>query len=186
MSVVPGTTPYAWPFDGALNAARLALVIAGCQYEWRDRSIEGARVEGTLRDLAAALAVQGALIVRLRHRTAREQPGAWVALESHHQVEAAGLDGFFGSDLDPRLRGAGRDLLALAGFGLEAAVHSTLRSANDRGYECITLRDACSALVPGGEAAAYSTIEMSGGIFGAVGTAEALLHTLTATRQEHA
>ena len=75
-------------------------------------------------------------------------------------------------------RAAGRDHLLLAGFGLEAPVHSTLRSANDRGYECLLLLDACAPLDPSLTPASRSMIEMSGGIFGAVGTVGALLGAL--------
>lgn len=46
---------------------------------------------------------------------------------------------------------------------------STLTSANDRGYECLLLTDACAALAEQTRKGALSTVTMSGGIFGAVG-----------------
>jgi nicotinamidase-related amidase len=84
-------------------------------------------------------------------------------------LEAAGVDGFFGSCLDATLRGIGADQLLLTGAGLETCVHSTMRSANDRGYECLLVLDACVPYRPDLVPAARSHVEMSGGIFGAVG-----------------
>lgn len=95
------------------------------------------------------------------------------------QVRSAGLDGFFGSRLDELLRRAGRTHLVLVGTWLETSVHSTMRSANDRGYECLLLTDATAAWDPDLVTGAVSTIEMSGGIFGAVSTSAALLEALT-------
>ena len=93
-------------------------------------------------------------------------------------VTATGIDGFFGSPLDHRLRAAGRDHLAIGGFGLEATVHSTLRSANDAGYECLLLTDASAPLDPALAGAAASIVTMSGGIFGALGSTTDLLAAL--------
>jgi len=76
------------------------------------------------------------------------------------------------------LRAAGATHLLVAGHGLEGPVHSTLRSANDRGYECLLVIDACSPLDPGLAGAARSMVEMSGGIFGAVGTTADVLAAL--------
>jgi nicotinamidase-related amidase len=57
-------------------------------------------------------------------------------------------------------------------------VHSTLRSANDTGYECLLVADACSAHDPALVASSISSVEMSGGIFGAIGTTDAVLAAL--------
>ncbi len=101
---------------------------------------------------------------------------------AHYQLESPGWDAFYSTALDLQLRTAGRDLLLLAGAWLEVGVHSTMRSANDRGYECLLVLDAC---ISGSEltaAAARSSIEMSGGIFGAVGTSQDLLGLLGTTQ----
>jgi nicotinamidase-related amidase len=95
-------------------------------------------------------------------------------------VDATGVDGFFGSNLDALLRRWGCTHLAMAGFGLEGPVHSTLRSANDRGYECLLLADACAAMGEQTRRGALSTVTMSGGIFGAVGTVADLAALLEA------
>ena len=90
-------------------------------------------------------------------------------------VRAAGIDGFYGSDLDPVLRRLGRSHLLLVGLGLETTVHSTMRRANDRGYECLLVADAALAIDDRLRPASISSIEMSGGIFGAVGTTDPVL-----------
>jgi nicotinamidase-related amidase len=94
-------------------------------------------------------------------------------------VDSSGCDGFYGSALDTLLRREGRDQLLLTGWWLETCVHSTLRTANDQGYECLTVRDACTALSSDIEPNAISSIEMSGGIFGAVGDVSAVLQALS-------
>jgi nicotinamidase-related amidase len=93
-------------------------------------------------------------------------------------VHAGGIDAFYGSDLDLILRTAGIVRLLLAGCDLETSVHSTMRDANDRGYECLLVVDACAAVDQGLVAAAVSMIEMSGGIFGAVGRAADVIAAL--------
>jgi nicotinamidase-related amidase len=106
--------------------------------------------------------------------------GSWGL--SDERVVSAGIDGFFGSRLDGLPRSLGRDQLLLAGAWLETGVHSTMRSANDRGYECLLVLDACTAYDPELVAASRSQIEMSGGIFGAVGSTDDVLAALASER----
>jgi nicotinamidase-related amidase len=94
-------------------------------------------------------------------------------------VLAGGIDAFYGSRLDPLLRSCGVERLLLAGVGLETCIHSTMRDANDRGYECLLVVDACVPVDPDLVPAAVSMIEMSGGIFGAVGRSADVLAVLT-------
>ena len=93
-------------------------------------------------------------------------------------VEVGGLDGFHATGLDEMLWQRRITHLVLAGFGTETAVHSTLRSANDRGFECLVLEDACADGDPELHAASMHTIEMSGGIFGAYAQAGTFLACL--------
>lgn len=103
-------------------------------------------------------------------------PGHSVGLPAgKHTFSAQGIDGFYGSGLEAHLRATGAVRLVLVGLGAETSIHSTMRSANDMGFECLYVADACqpydAALAPH----AVSMIEMSGGIFGAVGTADAVV-----------
>lgn len=183
-TTVAGTVPYAWPWTGALDVSRLALVIAGADPWWIRRSRDAAIVSGVIDDLAAGVRAAGGVVVHVHHAVAEGPPprpgapDAPVVDRADLLVRAAGIDGFFGSALDTALRARGLDTLLLAGFGLEAPVHSTMRSANDQGYECLLIADACAPLDAACRDAALSIITMSGGIFGAIGTAPALLDAL--------
>jgi biuret amidohydrolase len=118
----------------------------------------------------------------VRHPAPRgAPPGRWAGPSAHHEIDAGGIDGFFQSPLDRLLRGSARDHIVLGGFGLEGPVHSTLRSANDRGYECLLLADASASLNVTLAHSALSMICMSGGIFGAVGETPELLRALDRT-----
>jgi nicotinamidase-related amidase len=164
------------------------LLIAGADAGWIGRCRDAGAAREQIEALAADVRRRGVLVVHLHHPDPPEPAGALLVddrsvaaptVDSDDLVvTAAGIDGFFGSPLDVVLRRAGRDQLALVGFGLEAPVHSTMRSANDAGYECLLLTDACAPLEPGCRDAALSMILMSGGIFGATGSTSALLAAL--------
>lgn len=175
------TTPYPWPWHGRLDPSRLALLAVACP----DRTARGGMAGGTA-GLEETVRGAGGLVVRVGVRPPLRPAGPPVAPSSRApgkapdcDVAAAGWDGFHGSGLDDLLRAAGRDLLALTGCCLELGVHSTMRSANDRGYECLLVADACAAADPTLAGAALSMIEMSGGIFGAVGSSAALIRELS-------
>ena len=94
------------------------------------------------------------------------------------QLGAVGIDAFFGSHLDSLLRSLHLTHLLLVGAPLETAVHSTMRAANDMGYECLLVHDATAALAPELKPNTLSMVEMSCGIFGAIGTTAAVLTAL--------
>ncbi len=178
--VVAGTSPYPWPFDRGLARDRLALLVCGAGDSRVGPITEDPTVEaniGHLRRAAASTDVPVFLIDHdlNHHRPFDQHPGqlSWsrplTPTGKERLVHAAGIDGFFGSALDAILRAAGIDELIVTGRGFETTVHSTLRTANDAGYECLTVPDACLTVDEGCRSAAVSTIEMSGGIFGAVG-----------------
>jgi nicotinamidase-related amidase len=183
--------PYPWPYDGPIDWRRLALVVAGDQRAWADRSVRVAEVTTTIDCTARALRAAGAAVVHVRHAVpvarpsglppARDDEG-WGVITSLGAgdlvVDAGGVNGFFAGPLDAMLRSRGVDHLVFAGFGAEAAVDSTLRAANDRGYECLTLVDGTAPFDESTGRHALSSITMSGGIFGAIATSAALLAAL--------
>ncbi len=172
---VERSVPYPWPYDGVLDPARLALVVAGWDGAWQSRSASAPAAVQIVVDLAAATAAPGGLVVGVAHHD-----GEALALPGAQAVTAGGIDAFCGSPLDGVLRRAGRTHLLVAGLGLEGPVHSTLRSANDRGYECLLVTDACAPLQPDLAEAAASMVTMSGGIFGALGRAAEVVAALAA------
>lgn len=93
-------------------------------------------------------------------------------------VDKSGYSAFYGTDLDRVLTVNGVRRLILAGVTTDVCVHSTLRSAVDRGYECLLVDDACAATVPEHHRAAIGTVKTEGGIFGAVADTDAVCRAL--------
>jgi hypothetical protein len=119
--------------------------------------------------VATTVAAAGGIVIRVATRTRTAGPATSVEWGESHGVESQGIDGFFGSALEPLLRRLGIERLVLVGSWLETSVHSTMRTANDMGFECLLVVDACVAGDQALVSPSVSMIEMSGGIFGAVG-----------------
>ena len=194
---VPSSEPYPWPYDGAVVAARAALVAVAAQEGLVPRCAAAPATLGIIAELTAAARAWGATVVATRHAAspAQRRPGllpragtgGWnlvAGIEPDCVVDAYGVDGFTGSPLAEHLAGLDVDHLLLCGLGMEGPVHSTMRSANDRGLECLLVIDACASLDPDPSVAdaGVRMIEMSGGIFGAVARSSEVLRALTSTR----
>lgn len=173
------STPYAWPWDGRLSPGRIALLVLSAP---GDPAPE--KLPSELESFSAELTSRGGMVLQILTQDPWGKLAAAVPLlpepaqETRQALTSAGIDGFLGSPLDTVLRRTGRDQLLLAGTWLETSVHSTMRTANDRGYECLLLTDLSPAHDPALAHGAVSSIEMSGGIFGAVSTAPECLRTL--------
>lgn len=87
-------------------------------------------------------------------------------------IDKPGYGAFYRTHLDTLLEQHGIRRLILCGLTTEVCVHSTLREAVDRGYQCITVGDASAASNPNLQQAALDIISVEGGIFGSVRTAE--------------
>jgi len=94
-------------------------------------------------------------------------------------IDKPGKGGFLGTSLDLVLRTRGVCNIVFAGVTTDVCVHTTMRNANDMGYECLLLEDCCAATDPKNHDAAISMIKKQGGVFGSVSTSAKLIEAVT-------
>ncbi|MGE3232096.1 MAG: cysteine hydrolase family protein, partial [Thermoleophilia bacterium] len=96
-------------------------------------------------------------------------------------LDKPGKGAFYATDLELMLRNAGVTHLIVTGVTTEVCVHTTVREANDRGFECLVPGDCCGSYFPEFHEVGLRMIAAQGGIFGWVAPSSEVLRALGAT-----
>jgi nicotinamidase-related amidase len=99
-------------------------------------------------------------------------------VEGEVVLDKPGKGAFFATDLEHILRNAGITHLVVTGVTTEVCVHTTVREANDRGFECLVLSDCVGSYFPEFHEVALRMIAAQGGIFGWVASSAELFAVL--------
>ena len=99
-------------------------------------------------------------------------------LDTEVVLDKPGKGAFYATELSKILQDRGISRLIVTGVTTEVCVHTTVREANDRGYEVLVLSDCVGSYFPEFQRVGVEMISAQGGIFGWVADSAALLHVL--------
>jgi nicotinamidase-related amidase len=94
-------------------------------------------------------------------------------------IDKPGKGAFFATDLHAILQNRGITQLVVTGVTTEVCVNTTVREANDRGYDCLVVADCCGSYFPEFHEMGLKMIRAQGGIFGWVGSSDDVIFALT-------
>jgi nicotinamidase-related amidase len=95
-------------------------------------------------------------------------------IDGESVVDKPGKGAFYATELQELLEKDGIKSLLVAGVTTEVCVHTTVREANDRGYECLVLADCVGSYFPEFQRVGLEMIAAQGGIFGWVADSTAI------------
>ncbi|HEX3246346.1 MAG TPA: isochorismatase family cysteine hydrolase [Chloroflexota bacterium] len=101
-------------------------------------------------------------------------------IEGEPIIDKPGKGAFYSTDLDRVLTNQGIKQLVVCGVTTEVGVHTTVREANDRGYDALVLEDCVASYFPEFQEVGIKMIKAQGGIFGWVSSSEDFIGALQA------
>ncbi len=185
--------PYLWPFDGKWSSADTALLLLGFQEAPVAEMDANAELSVAVNLLEAAFSVGVTVVAARRGYGPEENPVAahrrrlgdpipergsagWafspriVLPPNTIIVDCTGDNAFFGTGLEQDLRQRGIRNLLVTGLPTEGLVHATQRAANDMGFECLSVADACKGTSQARHEAQLRITTFGNGLFGTVAT----------------
>ncbi|ATN37100.1 isochorismatase (plasmid) [Rhizobium sp. ACO-34A] len=198
--------PYSWPFDGVWSAQDTALLLLGFQNGMIAELSATAELEAAASLLDAAKSAGIAVVVARRGVDGAQDPLAarrrllgdrvpdrhspeWqisdrLALpEDTILVDLGGDNAFIRTGLEDELLRRGVRNLIVAGLPTEGMVHATQRAANDMGFECIAVADACKGTSDPRHTAQLRITTFGNGLFGAVAATADILAALKTSQE---
>ncbi|HWU62356.1 MAG TPA: cysteine hydrolase [Ensifer sp.] len=200
--------PYSWPFDGQWNAADSALLVLGFQNGMVAALHAEPEVKVAAR-LVSAVCDAGLPVIASRRGLAetlspvaarRAAMGAGMGdpvfppqTPEWQLAESLGLPGdapifdhpgdnaFYSTGLEAWLRQRGIRNLVLAGLPTEGLLHATQRAANDMGFECIAVSDACKGTTAARHSGQLRITAFGNGLFGTVARSDQIIAALSAS-----
>jgi len=99
-------------------------------------------------------------------------------IEGERVIDKPGKGAFYQTDLELTLKNCGIENLIVTGVTTEVCVNTSVREANDRGYDCLVLEDCVGSYFPEFQAMGLAMIKAQGGIFGWVGKSDSVIAAL--------
>jgi nicotinamidase-related amidase len=99
-------------------------------------------------------------------------------------IDKPGKGAFYATDLETILKHRGVKQLIVCGVTTEVCVNTSVREANDRGFDCLVLEDCVGSYFPEFQDMGLKMIKAQGGIFGWVGRSDAVVEALDAANSE--
>jgi nicotinamidase-related amidase len=194
--------PYSFPFDGYWSSADTALLLLGFQQGTISALSATSAFAAALdllavaRDFGLFVAAsrrvalpEGDDVARRRHAMGDVVPAEgsddWafppqlVLPHTGLVIDHPGDNAFYKTPLEKELRARGVRNLLIAGLPTEGLVHATQRTANDMGFECLAVTDACQGTSEMRHAAQLRITTFGNGLFGTVASAAAVKAALT-------
>jgi nicotinamidase-related amidase len=110
---------------------------------------------------------------------------ALAALPGEYVIDKPGKGAFYATPLSEVLAARGTTHLVVGGVTTEVCVQTTLREANDRGFECLLVEDATESYFPEFKAATLAMVRAQGAIVGWTATADQVIAALASSEPRH-